>query len=430
MAYRAENPVVPRAGQIVSWGIYDFANTIFSMNVVSLYFPLLIISNLGYKDIYVAVANSLSMLVVALSAPFLGQMTDGIGRRKPALFIATVISCAATALIGISTGAGVYPLLALFVVANVAYQLGLVFYNSLLPSVAPPERMGRIGGFGVALGYIGSIVGMLIVLPFNEGSLFDIDIPWIAGGGRQATFLPTAILFLLFSLPTFLFLRERKSPSPSNGVSPFKRVIDTLRDTKRYPGIRRFLVSKLFFQEGIETAILFMGVYSEKAVGLNDSAKIQFFVVATAFAAVGSWLFGRIVDRFGARRTLMAILIGWVISLVALVVFNGKTAFFGMGAIIGMLLGGVWTASRPLLIELSPPENIGRFFGLYSLSGKTAAIVGPIVWGLSTWALGGFGEGYAYRGAVLILAGMIAVGALVLRPLKTPPKNRWITDHL
>ena len=431
MAYKPEiPPEKARAGQVMSWSMYDFANTIFSMNVVSLYFPLLIVVSLGYRDIYVAVANSLSMLVVAVSAPFLGQLTDTIGRRKPALFIATAICCAATVAIGFYARAGVnvYILLALFFVANIAYQIGLVFYNSLLPSVAPKGMIGRIGGIGVAVGYIGSIVGMIFVLPFNEGALFGIDIPWIEAGGREATFIPTAILFVIFSLPIFLFLKEKRNPAPPiDNISPVKMIIETLRDTKKYPGIRRFLVGKLFFQEGIETAILFMGVYSEKAIGLGDSLKIQFFVVATAFAAVGSWFFGKVVDRHGAWKTLMGVLVGWVISLVVLVLLNGKMVFFGMGAIIGILLGGVWTASRPLLIELSPPENIGRFFGLYSLSGKTAAILGPILWGLSTLLLGGLGDTYAYKGAILVLAVMIAVGAVVLRPLKRDIEDRLST---
>jgi len=423
-AYR---PPELKVGQILSWCIYDFANTIYSMNVVSLYFPLLIIVNLGFADIYVAVANSVSMLVVALSAPFLGQLTDGIGQRKTFLMIATAICCLATASIGwaySSFGGAVYLLLFLFVIANVAYQLGLVFYNSLLPSVAPPGKIGRIGGLGVAIGYLGSIVGMVLILPFNEGAIFGIDIPFISAGGREATFVPTAVLFALFALPTFLFLHEKKHiRPPKSDISPFRQILETLEDTKKYPGIRRFLLSKLFFLEGIETAIIFMGVYSDKAIGLDDSVKIPFFIFATVFAAVGSWIFGRLVDSYGAKPTLMAVLIGWVFSLVALIFVKSVAAFFVLGAVVGIFLGGAWTAARPLLIELSPKENIGRFFGLYSLSGKTAAILGPIFWGIAVWALSGYGDGVAYRGGVLMLAVLIAIGALILRPLKSPYSN-------
>ena len=156
MDYSAENiACAPRRGQILSWCIYDFANTIYSMNVVSLYFPLLVIVNLGFPDIYVSVANSISMLIVALTAPLLGQLTDRIGRRKEFLLAVTAISCLATAAIGVfynTLGGHIFGLLAVFVAANVAYQLGLVFYNSLLPSVAPPGKIGRIGGLGVAIG--------------------------------------------------------------------------------------------------------------------------------------------------------------------------------------------------------------------------------------------------------------------------------------
>jgi len=421
--YSAENiACAPRRGQILSWCIYDFANTIYSMNVVSLYFPLLVIVNLGFPDIYVSVANSISMLIVALTAPLLGQLTDRIGRRKEFLLAVTTISCLATAAIGVfynSLGGHIFGLLAVFVAANVAYQLGLVFYNSLLPSVAPPGKIGRIGGLGVAIGYIGSIVGMILVLPFNEGAVFGLEIPFIQAGGRPATFLPTAILFALFSLPTFLFLKEkRQAPLPKTGQTSFAQIIETLKDTKKYPGIRRFLISKLFFEEGIETAILFMGVYSEKAIGLGDDKKIPFFVIATVFAAIGSWLFGKIVDRWGAKPTLMAVLLGWVASLFALIFITSVEAYFVLGAIVGVFLGGAWTAARPMLIELSPKENIGRFFGLYSLSGKTAAIIGPLFWGIAVWSLSGFGNAVAYRGAVCTLAVMIAIGAIILHPLK------------
>lgn len=406
--------------------MYDFANTIYSMNVVSLYFPLLIVANLGFPDIYVAVANSVSMLIVAVAAPFLGQLTDSIGHRKIFLFVATVISCLGTAAIGLTFPIFknlIFGLLALFVITNVAYQLGLVFYNSLLPSIASPGRYGRISGLGVAIGYIGSIVGMIFVLPFNEGSIFGLEIPFIEAGGRIATFVPSAILFALFSLPIFLFLKEVPPLRPEKtDKNPFQKIIETLKDTQKYPGIRRFLVSKLFFEEGIETAILFMGIYSEKVIGLDDSMKIPFFVIATVFAAIGSWFFGCIVDRYGSKNTLIGVLIGWFISLIALAFVKCQILFFILGAIVGILLGGVWTSTRPLLIELSPRENIGRFFGLYSLSGKTAAIIGPLIWGSVVWSLSKFGSEVAYRGAVCSLSLMIAIGGIILWPLKTEKK--------
>jgi UMF1 family MFS transporter len=413
-------------GRIFAWAMFDFADTIFSMNVVSLYFAVYIIDTLGKKPLHYSLATSISMILVVLLSPLLGQRTDIVGRRKPSLFFATFLCCATTALIGIAAGHGqsAFLLLALFVVANTSYHLGLVFYNSLLPDIAPAGKMGWVSGVGVALGYVGAIFGMLIVMPFNEGTLLGWDVPFIAAGGRSATFVPSAILFFLFSLPTFIWVREKSKPQPMAAKEkPFEKIIETLRDSKKYPGIRRFLLANFLFQEGIQTAIVFMAVYSQKAMGMPDSSKVPFFIISTIGAAIGSWIFGRLTDTYSAKRILSYVLVGWIISLVLLLPVTSELPFYILGVFIGALLGGVPTAARPLLVELAPPEAVGRFFGLFSLSGKAAAIVGPLIWGIVVLVLEPLGENIAYRGAVVSLLLLIASGYFVLLPLKTPAKR-------
>ncbi len=406
--------------------MFDFANTIFSMNVVSLYFAVYIVDDLGQAPIFYSIATSISMLIVVLASPFLGQRTDVVGRRMPFLVVSTLICCLATACIGFAANStlSVTAILALFVVANVGFQLGLVFYNALMPSVAPPVMMGRVSGIGVALGYVGSIVGMILVMPFNEGALFGWDVPFIQGGGRTATFIPTAILFFLFALPTFFFLKEKKEPHPvPPGTNPLKRILETLRDSSKYPGIRKYLLATFLFQEGIQTAIMFMAVYTEKAMHMPDSSKVSFFIVSTVGAALGSIFFGRFVDRIGPKRTLEFVLVGWVVCLFLLLPIKTEMPFYIVGAIIGALMGGIPTAARPLLIELSPPGTVGRFFGLYSLSGKAAAIVGPLIWGIIILVFERFGDQVAYRAAIVSLAILIGSGWLVIRSLVVSGKN-------
>jgi len=421
------------SGRIISWALYDFANTIFSMNVVSLFFPLLIIDDFSHPDIAVSAANSISMLIVALTAPLFGQLTDKLGRSKPLLLIATLLCCLATLAIGIlalnGTAGDVFWILILFVVANISYQVGLVFYNYLLPKVSPAGRMGRTSGIGVAFGYLGSIVGMILIMPFNEGNIFGMQVPFIVARGRPGTFIPTAILFFVFSLPLFIFLKEKKTPASAELEqkalrkfsinNSFSEIWQTLKDSKKYPGFRRFLIAKFFFQEGIETAIIFMGIYAEKAMGMPDSAKISFLVIATTGALIGSALFGIMTDRIGPLKTLKWILSGWFIALILLLPITGKIPFYIIGVLIGTLLGGVWTSSRPLLVKLAPPDSVGKFFGLYSLSGKVAAIIGPLIWGLVIFALQGFGDFIAYRGGVFSLALIILIGRLIINPLST-----------
>ena len=187
----------PDKRAIVSWAFYDFANTIFSMNVISLYFALWVTVDHGGQDIFYSIALSGSMLAVAISAPVLGTISDQTGRRRLPLIFLTTISVLATALIG--EASQLWMGLLLFVIANYCYQSALVFYNGMLPSVALQSNVGVVSGYGVAFGYMGSIAGLLLVEPFVED------------GGRSAAFLPTAALFLIFAIPCFLFVKD---PNP------------------------------------------------------------------------------------------------------------------------------------------------------------------------------------------------------------------------
>ncbi|MBN2542719.1 MFS transporter [bacterium] len=427
-----ENTDPNKIKKVTSWVLYDFANTIFSMNVVTIYFPLLITSTLGKQDIWVSMANSISMVLVALTIPVLGVFSDRTGRRTPYLLFLTVINVIFTALIGLT----VFKVIAIplkllisigcFIVANWAFQGALPFYNALLPKVIHPARYGRISGLGVSMGYLGAIVGLVLVMPFNEGTLLGWNVPFISGGGREATFLPTAFFFALFSIPTFLFLWEKRTPSEHEKITvkdAYSRIWETLKDTKKYPCIRKFLISKFFYEDGIQTAIIFMAVYAEKVMGFPDSVKIPFFIVATIGAAIGSYLGGLLVDRWGSKKVLEYVLFGWVISLVILIVISNKLVFWGLGCIIGALMGCVWTAARPLLIRISPPEALGRFFGLYAFSGKVAAISGPLIWGIIVKYLTPYGDIVRYKSAVLALGLMILIGAIILKTIKINATN-------
>lgn len=371
-----------------------------------------------------SMANSISMALVALTIPAMGVLSDRSRRRTPYLFGLTATNLFFTALIGVIGLSGL-PLQAklvmgivAFIAANWAYQGALPFYNSLLPQVTQPHRYGKVSGLGVSLGYVGAILGLLLVMPFNEGQLLNWDIPFIPGWGREATFLPTSLFFALFSIPTFVVLWERKSRISTPKVSlrkAYSQLWETLRDSQKYPGILRFLVAKYFYEDGIQTAIIFMAVYAEKVMGFPDSVKIPFFIVATMGATIGSYLGGFIVDKRGAKNTLQLVLIGWVLALVILVIIQNRYAFWILGCLIGALMGCVWTSARPLLIQLSPPDCLGRFFGLYALSGKVAAISGPIIWGLVVKFLSPYGDQVRYKAAVGALGIMILTGWLIIR---------------
>jgi len=405
----------------LAWAFYDFANTIFSMNVLSLYFPLFVSVDLGLGDSYVSFANSGSMLLAGFLLPILGTISDERGGKILFLLLFTLSCATATIFIGIF--ANLYlptGVIISFMIANLSYQIALGFYNTFLEKVSSQATIGKISGIGTALGYLGSIAGLVLVAPFNTGKFLGHTMGFIKPGGRSATFIPTALLFLIFSIPIFIFLWEWDFRKSTLGFTKqialaFARVINSLKDTRAYPGVRRFLVAKFFYEEGIQTAIIFMGIYADKVVGLSDSIKVTFFVVATTGSVIGSILSGIITDRLGHKKSLSIFLAGWVISLMALVILKGITSFVVLGVIIGALLGSVWTSARPLLVELVPASSLGQFFGLYGLVGKTASVFGPLLWATVLALTSKLGTATSYRFAVLSLAIMILSGLIILQ---------------
>jgi UMF1 family MFS transporter len=413
---RERAPFLERA----SWALYDFANTIFSMNIATLYFPVWLVSERGGSATAWSLATSASAAVVLFAAPYFGARSDVSRRRKPWVVGLTLACVAATALLApiarssLSPGKALFLLLATFVVADVAYQLALPFYNAMMPELVPPEEHGRLSGFGTAVGYLGSIAGVLLVAPFVSGK-------WSLGGasGRPAAFVPTAALFLLFSLPLFLFGHDHvPRPRAERRPVPFReivaKIVEAFRETRKYPGLRRFLFASYLYQDALGTAIAFMAIYAVKVLGLAKGEEIRLFVALTVPAIVGSYLAGLVSDRIGPRRTLTFVLWGWIAGLGAIALAPTLSAFWVGGALLGFVFGGIWSVERPLLLTLVPDAEAGRFFGLLVLSARAAAIVGPLVWAfVADYLFRPFGGNVGYRAAVASLI-LFMAGALAL----------------
>ena len=437
-----------------SWALYDFANTIFSMNVATLYFSVWLISDLGASNTAYAIGNGISSILVVITVPVLGALSDARGRRKPWVVGFTLASCIACAAIGIlgeralplvgeavvggaASSSGWQPTLAnlawplvAFIVANYAYQAAQPFYNAMLPELVPPDEQGRLSGIGTAVGYMGTIVGLLLVVPFFNGALPLIGdlpasllaslramVPFTGHGGRVSTFVPTAILFALFSLPLFFFCHDRvtdRARVPIDWKRAFRDVGHTIRDARDHEGALPFILASFLYQDAIGTIVSFMAIYAVKAMGFAKGAETTLFLVLTVPAIFGSYIAGRLVDRFGARSTLVYTIVAWIILLIAMVIAPSARAFWFVGLLIGLIFGAVPTAERPLLLSLVPEAEAGRFFSLMLLSSRAAAVVGPLVWSLTVDGLEpGQGTGLAYRAAVLTVAVMFA-GSLVL----------------
>jgi UMF1 family MFS transporter len=401
--------------RIFSWGLYDFANTIFSMNVVSLYFALWVVKDMGGTDLVVGVSRSMGMLLVALTLPLAGAIADRYRRRMPLVILFTLLCCVATASLGLVSNLVLG--LVLFGVSVYCYQAGLVFYNALLPEVAEGRNLGGISGFGVSLGYLGSIAGMLMVRPF-VGYGEDLT--------RQDAFLPSAVLFLMFSLPVFFLVRDSHQLPVKNLWRETKeawlKLKLALTRSELYPGVRRFLLGRFFIIDAMETIIGFMALYLVEVGSFTQDRPLLFgldevlcfFVISTTFAVVGAYFWGLAVNRFGPKRTLLAVVLLWLATLL-LAILSPKVWFWIVGPLAGICIGGIWTSDRPLLVGLVKDQKVmAEFFGLYALSGRLAAVVGPILWGVVV-KLGEPIGPLKYRLAAGSVFSMMLVGYLVLR---------------
>lgn len=367
----------------IAWVMYDFANTIFSMNIVTYFFSPWIIEDLKTKDIYFSISYSASMLLVAVTLPALGRMADLGGSRLQNLRTFTYLCVASTvvlslfALLNMSTLVTVVVALICFAAANYFYEGGLTFYNALISDVSTPSTIGKISGIGTGIGYAGSITGLLIVFPLVGMNLVD------GLSGRVYTFLPTALLFLIFALPCLYWVREqpRSSTVAVKKESFFESLKRAVKDTRQYPGLLRYMVGNFLVIDAVNTVIIFMGVYSSTVVGFREEDKLVLFIASTSTALVGSIAYGYLTDRIRSKPAMLVSVLGWIVSLAAATIASEKIHFYIIGAFFGVCLGAVWTASRPLLNSLVPEEKLGQFYGVYSLCSKAAATLGPLIWG-------------------------------------------------
>jgi UMF1 family MFS transporter len=406
-----------RASVAVAWSLYDFANTIFSFAVVSSAIGLWLISSdrFGQRDgnFILSLAVVVSVGLNALVSPILGALSDRGGRRLPFLLFFTLLCVVPTAFIGASQ-----PVLGvvLFVIANFAYQSALIYYDATLKSVSKPETRGRLSGIGVGIGYGGTIFAGLFMFAL--------------GIGVDDRFLVAAVLFGLFAIPIFVFVRETgplARISVRDVVGSLAQLRLSIEHARQVPGLLRFLVGRFFYSDAVNTIIVVMSIVAVAAKGLSDQMALLILLGLAVVAVVASFGWGRLVDRLGPRRTLMIVLASWSVGLVlgaiSLSVAGpiGLALFLIAGAILGSGLGGVQVADRVLMVRLSPPERIGEFFGLYGLVGKGSQVIGQLLYGFTLLLFfDALGVG-AYQLAVLTLLGTMLLGAWILRPVS----DRW-----
>jgi UMF1 family MFS transporter len=412
---------------VASWVLYDLANTIFSMGVISLYFSLYVRDTVGPEraDSTYSLIIAVSMAVIFVASPLLGSMTDRARRRMPFLVVSTLVCVFFTALLA---RAGFTLTAIFFVIANIAYQAGLQFYDALLPEVSTAQNRGRIGGIGVGVGYLGSYLAV------GLGFLIDAE-------NKPLLFLLIAAAYLVFAIPCFLFVKERGNPNPrpidlAMVRQSTRETIRTLRSSQEYPGLIRFLVGRVFYTDSINTVIQIMALYTVNvavSTGLDEAggqAQARLILMtAITFAVIGGFVWGWLTDRFGPKRTLNYVLRSWIAIFVgaALIGIVGLPLWtmYVIACAAGIALGGVWAADRPYMLVLTPPARVGEFYGLYGMVGRFSAISGPVIWAIVTsitiQRIGlepRVGQGIG----VLALLVLMIISYIILQPVSDAPR--------
>jgi MFS transporter, UMF1 family len=425
----ALHPIPTRA--VVGWVLYDLANTIFSMGVVSLYFSTWVRDQVGASraDSVYGLISAISMGLIFIASPLLGAMTDRAPRRMPFLVVSTLVCVGFTALLARS---GFYGTAVCFIIANVAYQAGLQFYDAMLPEVSHEGNRGKISGIGVGVGYLGSYIAVGLGLQSVFGSTDKVFL-----------FTMIAVFFLLFALPCFLFVKERGNPHPRE-VFSLRMVRESTGDTLRtmrssgeYPGLMRFLIGRVFYTDSINTVIGIMALYTinvAEHTGLShvegeETAKL-IMMTAVTFAVIGGFVWGWLVDRYGPKRTLDYVLYLWmgvfVLAAAVGILSLPLATLYVVACSAGVGLGGIWAADRPYMLRLTPPSRIGEFYGLYGMVGRFSAISGPVIWAGVSWvAINRYhleprvGQGIA----VLVLLSFIVISYVILQPVSDAPRD-------
>lgn len=413
---------VDKASKVAVWAwvLYDFSNTIFSVSILSAFFPVWLGSELGAGPALFNYITAAGALLVVVTAPFLGAVADIRQRRVPYMVLLTVLAVALT--FGLEFAGGIVVAAALFVAANYTYQSALVFYNALLPGVSVGRGAGKISGYGVAAGYVGAILALLSLTYFvtDAAAVKSLLGPlggWIDTGGERSSnvFVPTAVFYLLFSLPAFFLVPDAavREPRRVSPVAVYRDVYQTIKNIRRYAGVGTFIIATALYMDAANTAVANMALYGNQVFGMDGTQIRNLLLFSTVFAAVGSVGFGYVTDRAGPKKTLLAVLFLWLVAIVLAVVALAPWMLLLAGPLVGIALGATWTVSRVMLVALSPPEKLGEFFGLYTLSQKLSAVAGPALTALLLDAFEGMGT-FSYRIAIGSLVVIMALGIFFL----------------
>lgn len=407
-----------------AWYLYDFGNSAYAavilLAVYSAYFKETVVGGAEGTRLW-GIAIGIAMLVVAVTSPVLGAIADYSAAKKRFLFFYTAMCVVFTASLFLVQRGDVVMGMVLFILAEIGYRSSQVFYDGLLPEIATPENIGRISGNGWAIGSAGGIICLLIVLPL----IVLIGGPFIV----RLSLAITAVFYAASAIPLFLWLRERAKRQPlppgENYVTVgFKRLGQTLRKARHFAEFLKFMAAFIIFNDGIIMALDFAAIIGVVLYGMTQEQLIIFIIMVQITSVLGAFLFGRLTDNWGSKRTLIISLLLMIAAVIWMYFNFTVVGFFLIGALAGFALTGVQSVSRTLIGQLSPPGHGAEFYGLFAVAGRTSSFIGPTVYGLLAASVAAryvaqgetalVAEQLGQRAAILSIVVFLVVGLLVL----------------
>lgn len=422
--------LAPRGAKksIFSWCVYDWANSAFSTVIITFVFSVFFTRGMiGDETLGAAwwgYAIALSGVFIAVLGPVFGAVADHSGARKRWIFWLSLLCIVPSALLwyaqpeamALGNFGNIVFVLALIVIANIGYELSIVFYNSMLTHIAPKHLLGRVSGWGWGVGYLGGL-GALAIALFGLVGVGEAE-PWFGVSGMdsaniRATGPLTAIWFLVFMIPLLLWTHDvERSPMKFGQAvrSGLRQLIQSLREVKDHKNLAQFLVSSAIYRDGLNTLFTVGGIYAA-GVYKMDFIEILFFAIGlNVTAGLGAFLFAHLDDKIGSKRTVVISLTGLIITGAAVLFAEDKLVFTGLALCLGLFMGPVQAASRTLAGRLAPHGMVAQTYGLYAFTGKSVAFIGPLLYGAATHFYGTQQAGMF----TIILLWIIGLGLLTL----------------
>ena len=407
-----------RRREVFGWALYDFANsgytTVVLTAVFSAYFVSAVAGATSWATLLWTLAIGLSNAIVMLLMPALGAWADQRAAKKRLLMLVTLLCVLSTAALALAQPGMVLLAVLLTVISNMFYSMGESLTAAFLPELAQPEAMGRVSGLGWGLGYAGGMLTLAVCLAF---------VLWAQAQGMPAgeyvavTMLITAALYGLPALGTFALLREHAQPRPQTARTGIAQAVGQLRDTwaqtRQLPDLRLLLGSTVCYQAGVAVAITLAAIYAEQVIGFESQETMIMVLALNLAAALGALLFGQLQDRIGHRLALGLTLLGWIAVCLLAASATGKPQFWVAATVAGLCMGSSQSAGRAMVGLFAPPRQLAEYFGLWTTATRLASILGPISYGLITWAASG-----NQRVAILACSLFFVAGLAFLWPMR------------